>query len=271
MDKIIKGILFVSGMALISLGAFQGFYEKIQSSSILFGAGIIVLIFSFLSRFKRFKGLGIEGELWEDKQEEAEQLINNTKENIEKLKNSVSTISEIAYTSLASIGRLNPVPKEYKLSATDKLDKNLKELNFTKEEILEVKHYLNFLITFDLASKLVNEIKLILAKLSTEENKKLTDYPSPTQANDTVYKQLIEDRKSISNEIEKAKLLTDIHAVQGFHDIVEQISSFLSESPYFSDDEIEVFKNENEDRFLDLEHFVKTKKLRRPEVYLKEK
>ncbi len=36
-------------------------------------------IYSNISRFKRFKGLGFEAELWEDKQKEAAQLIDRLK------------------------------------------------------------------------------------------------------------------------------------------------------------------------------------------------
>lgn len=49
------------------------------SASAVFAVGFLSFIYSNLSRFKRFKGLGFEAELWEDKQKEAADLIDRLK------------------------------------------------------------------------------------------------------------------------------------------------------------------------------------------------
>ncbi|MBE1284224.1 MAG: hypothetical protein GJ676_13010 [Rhodobacteraceae bacterium] len=45
---------------------------KVTASFVI---GLLCFVFANLSKFKRFKGLGFEAELWEDKQKEAEELI----------------------------------------------------------------------------------------------------------------------------------------------------------------------------------------------------
>ena len=55
-------VLFVAGIGL-------GFTGEPGSAGVTLAAGVFCLIFAFLSQFKRFKGLGIEAELWEQKQE----------------------------------------------------------------------------------------------------------------------------------------------------------------------------------------------------------
>ena len=52
---------------------------KITNASAVFAIGFFSFIYSNLARFKRFKGLGFEAELWEDKQKEAADLIERLK------------------------------------------------------------------------------------------------------------------------------------------------------------------------------------------------
>lgn len=60
--------------------SFQFLQERdVPSASAVFAVGFLSFIYSNLSRFKRFKGLGFEAELWEDKQKEAADLIDRLK------------------------------------------------------------------------------------------------------------------------------------------------------------------------------------------------
>jgi hypothetical protein len=53
--------------------------SQITAGSVLFGMAFFSFFYSNLARFKRFKGLGFEAELWEDKQKEAADLIDRLK------------------------------------------------------------------------------------------------------------------------------------------------------------------------------------------------
>ena len=65
--KILRLALGTLSALLFALGAYLAFNEKVAASTATYGAAVICLIFTFLSRFKRFKGFGIEAELWEQK------------------------------------------------------------------------------------------------------------------------------------------------------------------------------------------------------------
>lgn len=52
---------------------------KVTEASAVFGIAFLSFLYANLSRFKRFKGLGFEAELWEDKQQEAAELIERLK------------------------------------------------------------------------------------------------------------------------------------------------------------------------------------------------
>lgn len=55
------------------------FLDNITSGSALFAMAFFSFFYSNLARFKKFKGLGFEAELWEDKQKEAANLIDQLK------------------------------------------------------------------------------------------------------------------------------------------------------------------------------------------------
>lgn len=69
-------LIFVAvGLALLSGSLLQARRNDMPSSAALFSMAFFSFFYSNISRFKRFKGLGFEAELWEEKQEEADALI----------------------------------------------------------------------------------------------------------------------------------------------------------------------------------------------------
>lgn len=76
--------------------------DKITSASAVFAIGFFSFLYSNLARFKRFKGLGFEAELWEDKQKEAADLI-------ERLKNVVAIYSREVVMGHVMRGRMGGV------------------------------------------------------------------------------------------------------------------------------------------------------------------
>ena len=75
---------------------------KIAEAGAAFGIAFLSFIYSNLTQFKRFKGLGFEAELWEDKQKEAEAII-------DRLKNVVAIYSEQAVLNQIKQGRFTGV------------------------------------------------------------------------------------------------------------------------------------------------------------------
>ena len=55
------------------------YIEQMTNAGIVFGLGFLSFIYANVARYKRFKGLGFEAELWEDKQKEAADLIDRLK------------------------------------------------------------------------------------------------------------------------------------------------------------------------------------------------
>ena len=79
-ERVLFGLL---GLACFGAAARMIFLERISEGAALFGIGFFCFLYSNVSRFKRFKGLGFEAELWEDKQKEAAGLIDRLKSVVE--------------------------------------------------------------------------------------------------------------------------------------------------------------------------------------------
>lgn len=63
------------GLIFISRSIYLTFSGDIKTASAIFGIGFLCFVYANLSRFKKFKGLGFEAELWDDKKKEASDLI----------------------------------------------------------------------------------------------------------------------------------------------------------------------------------------------------
>ncbi len=74
-------VLFsIVGLILLVYALHLIFVDQITNAGVVFGLGFFSFIYANVSRFKRFKGLGFEAELWEDKKKEAEGLIERLKD-----------------------------------------------------------------------------------------------------------------------------------------------------------------------------------------------
>lgn len=75
-ERILFGLV---GFACLLFSLKLLYNDEITSGSAIFGIGFLSFLYSNLARFKKFKGLGFEAELWEDKQKEAADLIDRLK------------------------------------------------------------------------------------------------------------------------------------------------------------------------------------------------
>jgi hypothetical protein len=86
------------GFALLPFSFWFLAQEQVTLATASFAMSFLCFIYSNVSRFKRFKGLGFEAELWEDKQKEAAELI-------DRLKNIVSIYTREVVLQKVTQGR----------------------------------------------------------------------------------------------------------------------------------------------------------------------
>lgn len=75
--------LFVIALIFLAFSMQSFLRAEVTGATAAFAMFFLCLIYGNVSRFKRFKGLGFEAELWEDKQKEAADLIDRLKNIVE--------------------------------------------------------------------------------------------------------------------------------------------------------------------------------------------
>ncbi|MEH3111291.1 MAG: hypothetical protein PGN22_14440 [Agrobacterium cavarae] len=70
-----RWVLFIVGLAFLAFALIKVNDDRVLEAGGIATIAIMCLVFSNLTRFKKFKGLGFEAELWEEKQQEAADLI----------------------------------------------------------------------------------------------------------------------------------------------------------------------------------------------------
>jgi hypothetical protein len=90
--------VFLFSIAFVFLALCLRFFLKseIAGATAAFVMFFLCLIYANVSRFKRFKGLGFEAELWEDKQKEAADLIERLKSIVQVYTNEIVMMKVMA-------------------------------------------------------------------------------------------------------------------------------------------------------------------------------
>lgn len=96
MGKIESGFLKIFGFGLIGLAVYFLLQPNVSAATVSAAVGILLTFLARFSQFKRFKGWGFEAEMWEEKQQEAANLIDSLK------KTATFTAREVMVQSIKS-------------------------------------------------------------------------------------------------------------------------------------------------------------------------
>ncbi len=215
LEKHWERVLFVVvGFALLGYSFWYLSRMQITEASVVFAMSFLSFIYSNLARFKRFKGLGFEAELWEDKQKEAADLI-------DRLKNVVSIYTREVILGKVMQGRWGGSDGGWKShwklydELVDQHTKLGQHIDFS-----DLKQKLDAIFVFDMTSPLIQSVrKSILAAKTKASDKINKEFGSPIrdaagygkkigQLNQAQEK--IEDPFKISHEGDLARVVLDM-------------------------------------------------------------
>lgn len=258
LEKYLRIIIFIIALGLIGFGAFLSFEEKNTGAGLTYTAGILCLIFSFITSFKSFKGLGIKAEL-QNKLDEADRIIKYLKEIAEP-------ISEIALSSLSRIGFMRgPILRSEQYQLKNNIEKALKQIGLDDKRIYHIArdwHQFNLLV---LTNPLVDRIKSELNNIQQSKTKQLEQFKSPISSDDKLeFDKIFKERQRVESEIE---LLKKVRLNIDIEDPDQHMLRFLSECETLSDQIKERIKRESSDTLEDLRYYKKNRDFRRPEQW----
>lgn len=124
-------VLGLLGMTCLFMATYQAWNDKLAASGVMFTAGLILIIFSSLSRFESIKGLGIEA-----KMVAIDQKIDELEKIRENMRNIVGTSADVSFQLMGRIGRWDSeVPKEEARAIAKNFKLQLLELGDTEERV----------------------------------------------------------------------------------------------------------------------------------------
>jgi len=142
--------------------------NEVAAGAALFGMGFFSFFYSNLARFKKFKGLGLEAELWEDKQKQAADLI-------DRLKNIVSVYTREIVMNNVMRGRWSGGETwEKRWSVYDELTGQHTDLG-QDIDFSELKLEVDSVFIFDICQPLASSLRKKIDKARTEASEQIRE------------------------------------------------------------------------------------------------
>lgn len=168
-------VLFAAiGLACFAFSFRSIVRDDMSAAATTFAIGFFSFLYSNVSRFKRFKGLGFEAELWEDKQKEAETLI-------ERLKGVVGVYTREIVMTRVMRGRLGGADSGWPdiWALYDEIVSKHDDLGQTLD-FSDLKTRMDEIFIFDGVSRLSNTLGEQIHKAHSEIRKQIAEkYGSP--------------------------------------------------------------------------------------------
>ena len=210
--------LFLISLVFLAFSINFFLNSEIAGATAAFVMFFLCLIYANVSRFKRFKGLGFEAELWEDKQQEAADLI-------ERLKNIVQVYTREIIMTKVMAGRFgggSEWPDRWALyeELVGQHDNLGQRIDFMplKEKIYRV-------MVFDAVSCLFSPVQQALARAKQDAHKIMTaEYGNPIKDLDG-WNRSVKEWGELKTEVRDLfKISEKENAAKYVLDLVEQFS-----------------------------------------------
>lgn len=257
------GLVTIATLAVVSLGGaiWLAFQDRTASGGLLAGLGLLLLAFVQLSRFKRFKGMGFEAELWEAKQEEAEDLINRTRALL-------AILSGAMLRSAPRMGRwMVGFERRELLDLVTNVETALERAGVPPAEIKPMRSEVDRLIAFDLAMKVTKAITLAVRKRAEELTKEMTAKHGPVIHDNVGFGADVERRNAVQSQALDPNELADMPRTEWPAALRRRIAAL----PDFPEAQRAALEAATEDALLDLEAWVARGEIRRPNVFFNPK
>jgi hypothetical protein len=252
--------LFAVALTLFAVGTFLILTDKVAASATTYAAGIVSLVFVFLSKFKRFKGFGIEAELLEKRVEEANVTI-------KRLRAIALPMAEMLFTIAARMGRWgSALPHRDSYRLMESIQTELQKNGVSQEELESAKvnwHYFNMR---DLAVPITMRLgKTIQAKIA-KAHADLSKVPSPINQNDPDFLRINQNLTKLNQYLTG---LSAIYTEGNSIDFAERIESAINSTEVLDADEKRQLLAESRTELDDLKYYEEKMSFRNLERWFK--
>jgi hypothetical protein len=244
-------------LALAISTVWLGANDKIEAAGITAGLAFGLCIFVFLYRFKSFKGLGFEGELWEQEMEKAAELRRALRDLSER-------VGESVYWDLGEGSRFGGSDAKKIFGIIERTDQNLKAAGIDHIKIEEMKRPWHKCIMHDLAHPITELMSNLARSKANDLQSEIAALGSPLPA-----ERIPEQRAIIEKQrpiIEFPKQLNALIWRDDYENVPRLLRETIDKSPWLTADDRQAIYSECTEEFRDIDQYAQDRSVRRPEV-----
>ncbi len=217
-------------LGLFLWGAYLAFLDKTGASIATYCAAGLCLIFLFLSRFKRFKFGPLEGELWEEKMEEAAKVI-------DRLQSLAVVVAEPLITLSSRLGRMAMhLTRRESYELMKRIERALDENEVPREKIEQAKREYYRTTMFDLTRPLYGKLKEALDQKVTSLHQQVNSFSGPSGVTDLQGQRAAVENWRAAADWESS-FLEVLNAYSVHQHAPAVVRERLANCPFLSDDE----------------------------------
>jgi len=165
-----ENVILTTALVLIVCGIVLCFSGNNAGGGIVFGTAILCFIFVYLHRFDSFEGLGIKGKL-----KDLDQKISEADAILNQVKGIAYPMAKMLISNVARQGRWgSSMPNKQKYELVEEIEKSLKELSCTENDLERCKRDWHWYNIIDLFSPIRKPLVELLNKKIAEYEKKNT-------------------------------------------------------------------------------------------------
>ncbi|WP_422369079.1 hypothetical protein [Pelagibius sp.] len=263
MEVLIRIALLIIATSLFGAGVNLGYRDLVGAQLACFSAGALVLLFTFLSQFKRFKGpFKIEGEMWEREMEEAQEIA-------EKFRNLAIVVAKPLIASGVRMGRMSSHLSRREVDEMVTEVRTILEKSGSPPEDIEaaLRDYRRF-TAFDMVRTARVEVKKVLDAKVQEKRAVVDAFRGVIPADQN------EAYNAAANEVrvaqQSASQVLDAFSIDHADSYLETIRVRVNACDLLEEEEKQSLLASFQDTLDDLVYFQETGKIRRPEVWFAE-
>lgn len=255
-DGLFRFILFIAALILFGFGVQLSLSDKVANATTTYTAGMLCLVFVFLSSFQSFEGLGIKAKLLDQKIEESEIVI-------KKLHKILVLMASTLFSLSSRTGRLGPgISRAERYRLVEEIEKEFLANGISKETIDDAKSDWHRYNMIDLLSPIYKKIQEIVG---AKEIELATEFQAKFGLSN-------EDVKLRSDSLQKLKKgLEELFKIQDYEIMPSELKNIIENCIAISTKEKEAIYNDLKEDLSDIEYYAKKHEFRRLEVWLNKK
>lgn len=257
MDNLLRMGMYIA-VAGLAVGTFWLAAEENTSGAVVTaGLAVALSIFVFLTRFKRFQGFGIKGELWDQEMERASELRQDLKELSERF-------AEIAIMQLGPGSRWGGIPEKDKRKLIDRTIRTLRDGGASSSDIYGIMRPWHKVTMRDLANPITNRICEAVSQATHGVDAEIAALGSPIPGErEDEHRVLLEKKRARDDTA--ATLNTMIYR-DDFEDIPGLLRDHIDQNAWLDATIRQTINTDCEEEFRDIDQYATEQTVRRPEV-----